>query len=82
MKIWIKGGLITIIVFLFAFSFLSILPFLSAKSEGMTIITSTIFFFGENPNFPLEFFGFAIIYFLVGAGIGLIVERLKQRKMD
>ena len=79
MRTWIKSGLIALVVFLFSYVLLYVSS-LSTKSEGIAILTSVIFFFGEHLDFPLMFFGFAILYFAIGAVIGFTAEKLRPKK--
>lgn len=74
MKTWLKGGLIAEIILLIGYLLL-----ISIKGD-QSIMVMILFFFGENPNSPLMFLGFAILYFAIGAAIGLIVQKLKSKK--
>ncbi|MBS3085684.1 hypothetical protein J4225_03285 [Candidatus Pacearchaeota archaeon] len=71
---WLKGGVIfeiLLIIGLFLIAFI--------KGEGLAILFLLIFFGGENPWEMFTFLGFLILYFILGAIIGWIYGKIRNR---
>ena len=71
---WLKGGEIfeiLLIIGLFLIAFI--------KGEGLAILFLLIFFGGENPWEMFTFLGFLILYFILGAIIGWIYGKIRNR---
>ena len=80
---WLKGGIIVGIIPLIIY--LIFLIFIDSIDEGTYIITCATIFFCEIISYKRDTFVFTgifavIVWFIIGAIIGLIVSKIKQRK--
>lgn len=73
MKTWLKGGLIAEIIL-----FIGYLLLISIGGD-QSIMVMILFFFGENPYSPIMVLWFGVIYFAIGAAIGLVIQKVKSK---
>ena len=76
MKMWLKYGLIVEEIYILGL--LLFLIELGVEPSNYFSIVSLIFFFGENPV-GLKWFGFLLLYFVIGAIIGFLVDKIENK---